>query len=903
MRSYLLIFMTLIVCCPLYGAEVVASDACSSKNPSLTWSSMQATIVGSSRKLPKNANPDEANLIVRFDQLGQVEKTGKTGLLTLAQDMQNAILTSRKPSHNLKQHWIATLLATEQSDIAYKILAKSLNRDQLDQFLFAESLFMQKRYRDSEIEFKKVSASQPGVKLFLQWRLAELSLHFGNITESWRHLSAVMKRLPLDRLSKDLQIALELDLIQYGQSRLESNEFWSKVPAAVDHERVAICVLRSPATSNTAKQNAFQQLNLLSATTDASVDYFRRSLAQLDNVHAARKSYVSMIQSGLQSALKHEVPKSPARQSLLVDLQKTAQNLLVGSGHPDQAPTNRQLVQALDAFTSIGSPSETLLFRQAKANLLETLGHWYEAAREYEALITLSPDHSERGKLAWSMLKAYRKATPPINEGDSRLPKEDLYVANGLMQACATFNTYWPHAEDERRECEGFSIKLAMNQGNEQLAKQKLWLFIAQYPEHSTEAIYSLLQLFKDDNATLIVGCEKLLRIPALQNGQIGGYLRDNLRASRYEEIAKIKSPNDRAAAYASFAERERPHDLALAAISKAIDIKTAWQTKANYLKIYIDKFPSGSDRMENYLKLAELYEENFALRDAYVLLQSARQLAWSPDLMERRSSIECRINRVEHPLEAISSCLAVATANKRAPIELAKRLLWAHEAEALHKFVSADNMARMNFNLNEQIEILGIAFEGTESIPSMNNEIKTALYDLYAEDPDHFTADSRRILASIAYNIAQKALPLFLNMPIYAGRSDELASAIQAKHAAFADLEGLYSKVLGTKDPYWGSSALADLATASFHLSQSLKTIGPVEGIDIKALENQLNGPVGQWSARSKSYANASEKTLERFSILHRDARRMKLDMENLRGDPVLFTDALPEWELPFVF
>lgn len=899
LRCFTKSIIVLLLSSSSFAAQRVALDSCSAIEPSLKWPSIQAELFQKEK-----TNASEQVLFDRFAQIIATTRGSSPALLRLAQDMQTTIQINRKPSPQLERRWISLLLATEQSDIAYKILSRpnSKKSTPLDSFLLAESLFMQKRYKDADVEYKKIVSADPKLLFFLNWRLSELDLIFNSPSDSWAKFSKVLGKLPKNA-GPDLKEALELDIIRYGNSRLDPSNYWSKLAPNLDRERIAVCILQSDLAQTNAKQLAYKKLADITQSSDRSIEYFRQSLRKLDLAKAARQSYISLIKAGLQSVLTHKDKTSLSRQTFLVDLQKTTQNLLATAHRPDQTATNRQLVDALKGFTEKGSTAETLLFRQQKATLQEILGNWYEAAEEYQTILAMSPDRSERGKLAWSMLKAYRKATAPINDSDATLYADDLNRAKGLLKACDTFNAYWPHAENERRDCENFSIRLAINQKNETLARQKLWLYIAHYPEHSTEAIYSLFTLFRDDNAALIAGCEKLLRIPELQSGDIANFLRERLRQSRFDEIAMKSSPADQAAAYANFAERERPSPLALEAITRAIATESPWQLKANYLTIYIEKFTGGPQLMESYLALAELYEENFALREAYNLLKSAKQLAWAPDQIDRRNGLECRINQVEHPLEAVTSCMAVASANHRAPIDLAKRLLWVKESAALHRLVTSEAVTGLGFNLNERIELLGIAFEGTETVPALQNDIKGILYELYADNPDSLTGDSRRILASIAFEVAQKSLPLFLNMPVYAARSDELASAIQTKRAAFSELEALYNKVLKTKDPYWGSSALADLAVASSNLSSTLKEIGPVEGLDPKALESQLTAPVGQWAARSKSFAMASEKTMERFGILHQDARRLKLDMQTLRGEQILFTDALPEWEVPRAF
>jgi tetratricopeptide (TPR) repeat protein len=119
--------------------------------------------------------------------------------------------------------------------------------------------------------------------------------------------------------------------------------------------------------------------------------------------------------------------------------------------------------------------------------------------------------------------------------------------------------------------------------------------------------------------------------------------------------------------------------------------------------------------------------------------------------------------------------------------------------------------------------------------------------------------------------------------------------SSIQAKKQAFDELETSYHKVLQTKDPHWGSSALCDLALAAENLSENLSRLPDIEGRDRKKIQSQMASQVASWRAKAKSFVGSAAKTIDKFGTLHLDNRRIIQEAHRLKEDSLQFNDWLP--------
>jgi hypothetical protein len=859
------------------------SDECRVQKVRLPYAEIQARLLPLFKTLALREN--EKALAARFYTWASRPFAGTYSVdaLQLSIEIQRFLALERHPSPSLKLMWASLLLASEQVDVANRTLAL-LPRSDLQLFLRAE-------VQRSAAAYRIIRPKDQTLAAFVHWRLADIALEQGNVTEAWQSFINALNPQELTQLSSPRY--RQKTLLDFGASRLDPQAFWAKIPLGFDREWLAVCILSSKA-GESQKQVAFRQLNELPRLTEQSLRYASQGLAVLREKRASLSSQVAWARTTLSLLSKHKEPASPLRQRLIAEMKNDLGQIV----EKDSRSEGLKLAAALAPFIATATPSEALPFRILKAKLHENMGDFTRAAQEYKTIWGLQPKASRDLALAKAWFEVSDRAAPLIEGDRPPLTGGALLAAQNLLESCDAFAEAQGLSGQSDDRCAAYSIALAINQKNQDLAVRRLWLFISRFPKESLRIVEPMLQLFAQDPSQLVKACEQLLLVPQLQNGPSGKLIRDRMRLAKYRSIESLESVADRAAAYAAFAEAERPHELALQAIEKAISLsQNSWQEQVKHLEIYLQKFSEGPNALTYALKAAQMSEENFAFKHAYAILQNTKSWTWTVDQRLQRDEILCRLDILDRPLEAPLSCQLPMTHAHHYALDVAKALARQGEAAALYAFVMSPAVHGLPLRLDDKSALLAAAFDGTETIPNYQNAIKAQLYELYAENSSSLSLPSRRLYSIIAYKVARKSLSLYLDMPVFANQSDEFLPAVQAKRSAYKDLENLYIKVLQTKDPYWGANALADLSRAALNLSDTLERLPPIDGLDPKVIETELRSPIAQWTARGKSYASSSLKTLETFGLIHENAEELIRDMQRARKDKIQWDDRLPLW------
>ncbi len=859
------------------------SDECRLQKMRLPYSEVQSHLIPLFQAIP--ISPKEQGFAQRFKAWASkpLSNTYALDALQLSVEIQRYLVLERRPSPGLKLMWASILLASQQTDVANRTLSQ-LPLSDLQLFLRAEVLKTPAAYR-------LISTKNSSLLAFVNWRLSEMSLEQGSITEAWQSFTKALSAREMNTLSSPQY--LQKAILDFGTSRLEPQTLWANIPTIIDKEWLSICIL-TLASGESQKQVAFRNFNELQVVTDRSLNFASQGLSVLREKKASLQSQVGWTQTILWTLAKHSDPKSKLRQKLLEETEKNVSQII----DKDNRSEGHKLSAALAQFMEKAPSSEALPFRYLKAKLHENMGDFARAGTEYKTIWLLKAKGRKDPQLAEVWLNSSQRAAPAIEGDKAPLNGAALVSAKTYLEACDAYAEVQRSSSEDQRGCAAYSIQLAINQKDSDLAIRRLWLFVSRFPKESPRIVAPMLKLFASHPQELVRACEQFLLVPQLQSGPSGKLIRDHLRTAKFQVIETLASASDRAAAYASFAEIERPHELALQAIERAIELsQDSWQNQVQYLSLYLQKFSDGPHALPYTLKAAELYEANLALGTARDLLIKTKTLSWTVDQNRQRDEILCRLDTLDRPLEALSSCLLPMTYTHHYAIDLAKQLARQKEAAALYTFITSPAVTALPLRLDDKSALLAAGFEGTETIPNYQNTIKALLYELYAENSSSLSLPTRRLYSIIAYKVAHKALPLYLDLPVFASQSDELLPAIQGKRSAYKELENLYLKVLQTKDPYWGASALSDLATAALNLSQTLQRLPPIDGLDPKVIETELRTPMAQWTARGKSYASSSLKTLENFGLLHENAADLLLDMQRARKDKILWEDRLPNW------
>lgn len=882
------LFLTFI----LLGASAswaVAGDECRLDSMRLPWSEIQANL--HPRFLKLKFTKDEMRYGAIFEKWAAspaAQGYHQEGLL-LSYDIQKYLSSVRHPSVGIRFLWSSILLSTEQYDMAFRTLSRLPSSD-LQKFMRAES-------QSSPLAYHGLSSPDPKLSHFIRWRKAEIDLKNGNLTEAWQSLQSILTNDSSITVSSPF--FLKRTILQLGISRLDPSLLWAKVPPDLDREWLSICILSQKA-GEAQQQSAYRQLIGLDSVSDRTFHFALHSLRQLRAMKASLPSHLSWSQTSLDFLSKDPKSPSAARSLLLEETFQNIRDLSLRLNHDE----GQKLARGLALFVKTAHKIEQTTARRLLADLYESIGSWNLAAIEYRSLWQEQISKVDAESLAELWLKNSKRAAPTIDTKTPLLVNQSVAQANLYLEACDANAASRLSRNADLKDCASYSILFAMNQNQQDLALRRLWLYVSRFPKDAHSIVAPMLSLFSRSPDDLLLACEKFLLIPQLQSGPSGTLIRDELRRAKFLVAQRLATPLDKARALVSFAENERPHALAFEAMDIAIDLaQSDWRLKAQYLRTYQEKFSTGSNLLAYTLKAAKIYESHFALNAAREVLHSSRNLAWTPEHKRERDDLTCRLDALDRPVDAIESCTRAMTYIPERALELAKQLARFKEATALHSFITSEAVQSLALNGNMRSELLAVAFHGTAGAPNLQTEIRTQLYDLYTENYQSLSPDSRRLYSIVAFDAARKSLSLFLDMPIFASVSADLLPSIQAKRSAFRDLESLYSKVLQTKDPYWGASALADLASANLNLSDSLNKIAPIEGLDFKALDAELRPNAAQWTAQGKSLASTALKTLETFNLLHEDAHPIFFDMQKLRGDLILWEDRMPSWRSDELF
>ncbi|RZA18455.1 MAG: hypothetical protein EOP10_21085, partial [Proteobacteria bacterium] len=634
------------------------SDECRLQKMRLPYSEVQSHLVSSFQTIPLNSK--EQALAQRFNSWASkpLANTYALDALQLSVEIQRYLVLERRPSPGLKLMWASILLASQQNDIANRTLSQ-LPLSDIQLFLRAEVL-------NTPAAYRLISTKNPVLIAFVNWRLAEMSLQQGNISEAWQSLTKALTAREINSLNSPKY--LQKALLDFGTSRLDPQTLWANIPSAIDKEWLSICLL-TLASGESQKRVAFRNFSELPIVTDRSLSYASQGLSALQEKKASLQSQVGWTQTTLWVLARHSDTKSNLRQKLLEETEKNVSQII----DKDSRSEGLKLSAALAQFIEKAPQSEALPFRHLKAKLHENMGDFDRAGIEYKTIWILKLKGRKDPKLAEAWLNSSQKAAPTIEGDKAPLSGSALISARTYLEACDAYAEVQRSTSEDQRSCAAYSIQLAINQKDSDLAIRRLWLFVSRFPKESPRIVAPMLKLFASRPQELVRACEQFLLVPQLQSGPSGILIRDHLRAAKFKVIEGIASPSDRAEAYASFAEVERPHELALQAIERAISLpKDSWQNQVRYLSLYLQKFSDGPNALPYTLKAAELYEMNLALGSARDLLIKTKTLPWTVDQNRQRDEILCRLDILDRPLEALASCLLPMTYVHHYAIDLA---------------------------------------------------------------------------------------------------------------------------------------------------------------------------------------------------------------------------------------
>ncbi len=892
---------------------------------------LQETIATLSPRADARILEDQLQETIKRQSLQTPPIWNSTEIQDLARKIQELLFQQiPEPAlDTLRSRWILLLLAQHQWDVILPIVRK---RDEISNESLRNLLLWQEgeaRLRLGEFAnaarlFDLYRPAKGPIQSWLSFRKMEIQFLQENSLVALDHLTAILRS---DFFQKGSAPAMSEQLQQFMQAyavKGQSVPGLFKVLAETNQQQLlgiaSSCTLK---TSNNAQDRALAFNVLLGLKNPDSFSLMMAGSqleklliepAEIESILPLLQSYTAQAQRHFSSTGASARPKSTIFRFLQTFL-KTGDFLLKSRSIKESYPLLSRLEsitqEAEQALPPDFYPEELRIFR---ARVFEQSQRFLEAAATYKDLALAASSPAQQRKFADQMLQSYGQS---FSQSSSLLPSQRTAVAQGIsseqqrdqlfLDACLVYQNLVPDASQELSRCDLMLARKAMQAGDSKDARQKLWQIVYTFPDsvEAQTAAERLLELARNDPDELYLTSENLLKIRSYQTGPWSQKLLEMRRQTAYQRITQLASPTDQAEAYFFYAQKEKGTELASQSLLAAVrlDKESGRLSRAmDRLEIWLQDYPDSPLVNDRLLELLSLAEKSLQIKRARQYLRWTEGKSWTTAQQDFLQEKACSFDLIENPLLALGSCQKLPDYLPQGPelrLRLARALAFGGYSKELNEYSEKKLLSRNDFSVNEKMEILDLLRKVGSLTPSRQDDVKSIMTNYYLEQTDQLGPHSRRVLGGLAYQGAQSSLPAFMLIPIHGTRSDELITAIQAKKQAFDELEALYNKVLQTKDPHWGSSALCDLALAAENFADTLQRIPEIEGLDRKKLMAQVTSQVAAWRAKAKSYAGAASKTIEKFGTLHHDNRRIIQEANRLKDTVVVWNDWLPPLEV----
>jgi hypothetical protein len=848
-----------------------------------------------SRRPDAKALEDRLRAVLLYDAQQPSPIWNGPDIQDLTREVQEFIF-QQKPDpelETLRRHWIFILLAQRQWDVLDPALK---NRDgSITLWQRAETRLGLGDYAEALRIFYQINL--PQLTTWLDFRKMETLFLLGESEDALEQLRQVLGSSLLDdrRVDEGFQVFLQAFAVRgRALGSLLSQLKDRAKPDAIG--QVAYCILKN---SDSADDRSAALAAILSLPKPSSQS-LRLASSQGERM-LVEPADLNGLMNWLEAFTAHAARRFRGAQDdrvgddallMMQTLQQSGDFLLKNSSVMESIALLERWDQTLRKAISILPPrldKKPLLHMRAR--VLEHAQRYAEAARAYRELALAASASADQRLFANLMLKNFGFAAT------------DLAADASFLDACRIYQRLVPDSRQELSRCDLMMARQALSQGHSIEAKQKLWQIVYAYPStiEGQTAAERLIELSSESADDLLMTADKLLNIRNFQSGPWGNKLKNLRRQSSYQRIAGLASIDDQAEAFFVFSQKEKGHPLGSQGLLKAvrIDQQNGRPARAmDRLETWLHDYPASPEAPTRLMELISMAEVAGQISKARQYLLWSKNYSWTAAESDHIQQKSCLFDILDQPLLALKSCEKLGDHVTQGPalrLRLARGLAYSGYSEPLQVYARERLLPRQDLTADQKIAVLDLLRKAASLTPKRDDDVKTIMTNYYLEQSESLGAESRRILGGLAYEAAQKALAPFQALPIHGSRPDELISAIQAKKQAFDELEAFYNKVLQTKDPHWGSSALVDLALAAENFAESLSHIPEIEGLDRKKLMSQIASQVAVWRAKAKSFAGSAAKTIDRFGILHFDNRRIIQEARRLRGDTIQFDDWLP--------
>jgi tetratricopeptide (TPR) repeat protein len=815
---------------------------------------------------------------------------------TTSQDLVREVqefLFRQKPEalKSVRLHWLLLMLAQRQWDILEPALKQESGS--LTVWLQAETRLGLRDFSAAFRLFQRLD--EEALRPWLSWRRMETLHLLGQSEGSLEQLARIQTSALLaePRVREKFQTFLQ----SFAMRGRAIQPLLKQLQSKGDQDaigQVAFCVLTQSQDTNNREAALDAVLNFAAPHSQSL-----RLASQEIEKRLKEPVAISPLLNTLETYTRHAAARLQKTDKQRTDdaflfaatQQKAGEFLLKNRSVRESSSLLERLAKLMQNATAALPPSWDMgELQHLRGRILQEAHRYADAARLYRQLALEASLPSQQRLFANLMLTNFGQAAANLATDES------------FMDACRIYQKLVPDGRQELSRCDLMMARQSLKQGLSVDAQQRLWQIVYAFPEaiEGQTAAERLIELTRSRPDDLYMTTDKLLNIRSFQSGPWGIKLKDLRRQSSYQRIAQL-SPSDQAEAYFVFAQKEKGDPLASRSLLSAVtlDQNAGRLARAmDRLETWLHDYPNSHEAPTRLLILIELAERTVQIPRARRYLQWTLAYPWTGEQQDFILQKTCLFDTLEQPLLGLRSCEKLGahlTQGIPLRLRLARALAYGGYSEELQDYAMKQLLPREDLSVDQKMLVLDLLRRAKSLTPTREDTIRTTMTNFYLEMADRLGPESRRMLGGLAYHEARKGLAPFQALPIYGTRSDELISSIQTKKQAYDELESLYNKVLQTRDPHWGSSALCDLALAAENFAEALNRLPEVEGLDRKRIMSQIASQIASWRAKAKSASGAASKTIERFGILHGDNPRIIQEANRLKDDVIQFHDWIP--------
>ncbi|WP_141732901.1 hypothetical protein [Oligoflexus tunisiensis] len=885
-----------LVFCMHSGAHAAWKENCQGSYEPLD---MAPALPGAIRLLETTTRPDARALEKRLRSHLVTQSRLPTPIWndTTSQDLVREVqefLFRHKPEalESLRVHWLLLMLAQRQWDILEPALKQGAGP--LTIWLQAETRLGFRDYSEALRLFQRFDAD--ALRPWMSWRRMETLLLLGQSEASLGQLIQVLNSplLAEPRVREKFQTFLQSFAVR-GRA---VEPLLKLLQVKGDQDAIgqaAFCVLTQSPDPD-ARRAALDAVLNLKEPHSQSLRLASHHLEKLLKEPAHIPSLLEALEAFSRHAaarLRQADDKRRTDDAFLfaATQQKAADFLLKSRSVRESSAVLERLDQLMQTSIAALPPRwDVTDVLHLRGRILQEAHRYADAALVYRQLALSATAPAQRRMFANLMLKNFG------------LTASNVELDESFMDACRIYQKLVPDGRQELSRCDLMMARQALKQGLAVDAQQKLWQIVYAFPEaiEGQTAAERLIELTRSHPDEVYMTTDKLLNIRNFQSGPWGIRLKDLRRQSSFQRIAQL-STTDQAEAYFVFAQKEKGDPLASRSLLTAVTLDQnagRFARAMDRLETWLHDYPNAPEAPARLLDLISLAERTVQIPRARRYLQWTLAYRWTGEQNDFILQKTCLFDILEQPLLGLRSCEKLGahlTQGIPLRLRLARALAYGGYSEQLQTYAMNQLLTREDLSVDQKMLVLDHLRRAKSLTPTRDETIKTIMTNFYLELADSLGPESRRLLGGLAYHEAQQGLAAFQALPVYGTRSDELISSIQVKKQAYDELEALYNKVLQTRDPHWGSSALCDLALAAENFAEALNRLPEVEGLDRKKIMSQIASQIASWRAKAKSFSGAASKTIERFGTLHGDNPRIIQEAHRLKEDVIQFHDWIP--------